>query len=185
MIMQVKLAHNLAAYDWSVKYQMPTVDMTAPYFTQIATSMLDHFLPQRTAMRHSNDKPWVTDEFRRLIRRRQYAWKTGKQQYRRLRNLVNRTSKQLRKRHYERKVRNLRESNAADWWRETKRFICQSKKSDLCGIINSLADGNVQLMTQKINESLIKVADDLVPLVDCAVANVELSDEYICTFTPA
>ena len=63
--------------------------------------MLDQYLPRRTATRHTNDKPWITDEFRRLIRRRQYAFTHDDQPlYRRLCNAVNRASKRLRKRYY-------------------------------------------------------------------------------------
>ena len=110
----------------------------------------------------------VTDELGRLIRRRQHALKTGNDHhYRCLRNSVNRESKRLRKRHYERKIRRLRECNRANWWQETKRFTGHSKKSNLCGIINSVAGGDVQTMANLINESLVKVADDLAPIVDC------------------
>ena len=119
---KVLLAHNLNVFDWSTLYKMPTSEVMATYFTQVMTSMLDH-LPQRVSLRHSNDKPWVTYEFRRIIRCRQHALKTGNDgHYRCLRNTVNRASKRLRKRHYERKIRGLRECNSANWWRETKRF---------------------------------------------------------------
>lgn len=58
--------------------------------------MLDQYLPRRTATRHTNDKPWITDEIRRLIRRRQYAFTHDNQPlYRRLRNAVNHALKRL------------------------------------------------------------------------------------------
>jgi len=138
------------------------------YFTQVVTSMLDNYSPQRVSVRHSNDKSWVTHEFWRLIRRRQHALTAGNDsRYHYLRNAVNRASKQLHKRHYERKIWGLHECNSANCWRETQCFTGHSKKSNLCGIINSVAGGDVQTMANLINESLVKVADKLAPIVDC------------------
>jgi len=38
--------------------------------------MIDYYLPLMTVKRHTTDKPWVTDQFCRFIRCRQYALKT-------------------------------------------------------------------------------------------------------------
>ena len=56
-------AHNLNVFDQSTLYNLPTAELMVTYFTQVVTSMLDNYLPQRVSVRHSNDKPSVTHEF--------------------------------------------------------------------------------------------------------------------------
>ena len=70
---------------------MTSTESMAQYFYNTTTTLLDEYLPLRVVARHSTDKPWVTDEFKRLIRQRQFAW-TNKNMadYHRLRNLINR-----------------------------------------------------------------------------------------------
>jgi hypothetical protein len=70
----------------------------ANYFYNITTSLLEHCLLLRSVSRFSTDKLWITDEFRRLIRQRQYAWTLNKPENNRLRNAVNRLSRKLRER---------------------------------------------------------------------------------------
>ena len=56
--------------------------------------LMDKHFPTKTVVRHTADKPWVSDRFRDLIRRRQHAWKAGDQAlYRLYRNKVNSLSK--------------------------------------------------------------------------------------------
>jgi hypothetical protein len=99
------------------------------------TSLLDSHLPTRTVYRHTSDKPWVTDEFRRLIRQRQHAFTNNQAtRFRQLRNKVNRLSKRLRKRYHERRVKGLRNYSLASWWRDTKRLTGQSSKPDPDGL---------------------------------------------------
>ena len=60
----------------------------------------------------------------------------------------------------------MRNCNALNWWRETKRLTGQSNKSDLTGLANNLCDGDEQSLANKINESLQLVSSDLDPLIE-------------------
>ena len=40
-------------------------------FYDLRRAKLDEFLPPEVVKRHTNDRPWVTVQFRSLIRRRQ------------------------------------------------------------------------------------------------------------------
>ena len=48
-------------------------------FTSNINELTDKHFPIKTVVRHTTDKPWVSDRFRDLIRRRQHAWKAGDQ----------------------------------------------------------------------------------------------------------
>jgi len=54
----------------------------------------------------------------------------NKSDYNRLRNAVNRLSIKLRERFYKKKIEGLRQSNASNWWRQTKKLTGQVSKPD-------------------------------------------------------
>ena len=150
-------------------------------FYSIIQSLLNQYLPLRSRSCNLNDKPWVTEEFRRVIRRRQYAWiHRHVADYRRYRNQASRLAKSLRKRYYNAKVRHLRQSNSRNWWRQMKQFTGQSKQSDLSGLANSVASGDPSLLADMINKSLKHVSDDLQPVFeDDTALSHQVPDEYI------
>ncbi len=159
------LAHALYNFDWSILASIDDIDLKVHYFNQCIMTFLDVFLPTRVVRRRITDKPWVTEEFCCLIRRRQAAWKCGHTaEYHRLRNKINRTSKQLRERYYNRQVQHLKSSTSAEWWRLTKRLTGQSRNSDLSNLIDTVAGGDTELLANMINESLLNVSRDLTPL---------------------
>jgi len=51
-------------------------EMTQAFYSTV-TGLVDYYLPLKTVKRHSTDKPWVSDQFRHLIRCRQHVLKTG------------------------------------------------------------------------------------------------------------
>jgi len=88
-----QLARHLATFDWSEMYKLASTELIASYFYNVTKSLLEYYLPLRSVIRFSTDKPWITDDSRRLIRQRQYAWThNNKSDYNRLRNAVNRLS---------------------------------------------------------------------------------------------
>ena len=126
------LANALVNYNWERLNRMDSVDSMVTFFNGTILTLLNTFLPVRIVRRHTSDKPWITDEFRRLIRRRQYAWTSGNHaQYRQLRNMINRQSKELKRQFCSKRVTDLRNCDSANWWRNTKKLIGQSNKSDL------------------------------------------------------
>ena len=160
---KILLAHHLAKFDWSLLYEMSSTESMVEYFYDVTTSLLDYYLPVYEVTRYSTDKPWVTDQFRRLIRQRQYAWTHNNMvDYRRYRNAVNRLSKTLRKSFYQKKIAGLRNCDSTNWWKQTKLLTGQaSKQPELFGLANTLTGGDVEQLANVINESLTKVSVDL------------------------
>jgi hypothetical protein len=138
-------------------------------------------MPVRLVKRHSNDKPWVTDTFRYLIRRRQYAFRTGNMTaFRRFRNAAQRLAKQLRRVYYERCVAELRVSSPRNWWQHVKQFIGLSAPDDLRDLCGNLFHGNTGKMANGINTFFASVAADLPPLHLEVLAS--LADDYTDDF---
>ena len=125
-----------------------------------------------TVKRHTKDKPWVTDQFRRLIRCRQHALMSGQNvRYRAYRNRVQRMSRTLRRKYYARKLEGLRHSDPRTWWRSVKLITGQSVNTTqpLIGLANQLYDGNVHALADSVNRFFQGVAADLRPLDDSSL----------------
>ncbi len=174
------MAHALTNFDWSVLETINDIDLKTSYFSNCITTLLNVFFPVQTVQRGQNDKPWITDKFRRLIRCRQHAWLNGdRSQYNKLRNRVNRLSKQLRLQFYHRRIQGLRTSNPHEWWRQTKKLTGQQVKPELQSLINEVAGGDVQLLADMINSSLQQVSRDLSPLPPaCSCEKIDVPDEF-------
>jgi hypothetical protein len=67
------LALELTKFDWTYLEIIEDVNVKAAYFNSSIMLLLDKYLPVYVVSRHTADKPWVIDNFRRLIRCRQYA----------------------------------------------------------------------------------------------------------------
>ena len=163
------LAHALQNLDWTPLYNMQSCEDMVDYFYSTTTNLIDHHLPILTVRRYSTDKPWITDHFRRLIRCRQYALRSGdKARYKRLRNQIQRLSRQLRRKYFEKKAKCLHNTNPRKWWRVVKEITGLQQKSTepLVGLAQRLHDGDVHKLADHINSFFQQVAADLRPLSD-------------------
>jgi len=62
------LCQTITEYDWASLYRMDTCEEMTQAFYGTVTGLVNYYLPLRTVKRHSTDKPWVSDQFRHLIR---------------------------------------------------------------------------------------------------------------------
>jgi hypothetical protein len=136
-------------------------------FYDTITGLIDRYLPLLTVKRHTTDKPWVTDQFRRLVRCRQNAWRNNEMvRFRVYRNKVQRLARQLRRKFYARKISGLRESDPRNWWRSVKQLTGQQSRSSqpLTGLANQLHNGDMSALASSVNSFFQQVAADLSPL---------------------
>ena len=74
-------------------------------------------------MYNVNDPPWVTSDFKELIKSRQQAFSNGEMEnYRHYRNLVNRKRKTLQSRYFASKIQHLKQTKPSKWWNAVKRI---------------------------------------------------------------
>ena len=162
---KILLSEALRNYNWSTMYRMEKCDDMLNYFNNVVLSLLDYYLPVRVCKRNKADKPWVDDNFRRLIRSRQYAWKHyNMADYRKYRNQVQRTAVNLRKKYYQRHIGKLRDSNPRQWWRDINNITGRSTTQCISTMANNMCNGNVQSLANDINAFLQSVSNDLQPL---------------------
>ena len=90
---RMTFASALCRVRWQYMYAMDSCEQQFQLFQETMTEIIDTCFPLKTVIKHSSDKPWVTDRFRHLIRQRQRARMSGDlAEARRLRSLVNRAA---------------------------------------------------------------------------------------------
>jgi len=157
------LAQALKNLNWTPLYNMQSCEDMVTCFHNTVTSLLDHHLLLLTVRRHTTDKPWVTDQFRRLIWHRQNAFRSGdKARNCKLRNQVQWLTRQLRRKYFVKRVNGLQTSNPRNWWRTVKQVTgLQSKSTEpLVGLAQRLHDGDMHKLTNQINKFFEQVAAD-------------------------
>ena len=85
-------------------------------------------------------------------------------EYRRLRNKVQRTVKKLKQAFCNRCIHGLRKSNPRMWWHNVKRLTGHRVEHSLTNIATSTCNGDLYILSNKINNFLQSVSADLQPL---------------------
>ena len=146
-------------------YLLPSREEQLQMFTSSINKLTDTHFPTKTVVRHTTDKPWVSDSFRDLIRRRQHAWKVGDQAlYRLYRNKVNRLGKSLKQKFYDKYINGLKTSNPRNWWKGMKELLgCQQTSSEPPLLhAYQVCDGNLLELSQRIH-NFFKSVSELLP----------------------
>ena len=85
--------------------------------SEVILRNVDAYLPIIKVKRNSNDLPWVTDNFRFLIKQRQYHFNYGNDSmYKFYRNKVNRERKFLKQQYVANTMNSLKGENPKHWW---------------------------------------------------------------------
>ena len=153
------------------------------YYHTIISTLMDKCFPSKTVTRHTSDRPWVTDGFRSLIRKRQRAHMSGDiTQERRLRNYVNRADSNSI--FFQSKIAAINESGSRDWWKQIKLImgLHRNTQPDMHSLANNIAEGDYEKLTNIMNYFFVSVSSHLPPIRndDPVFARMdELPDQYI------
>ena len=163
---KVFLVDELKRFDWSMLYDMNTCGEKYDMFMTVIKDTLDTYLPFKEVKVSTSDKPWVNNEYKSLIVKRQIAWKNkNKPLYNIYRNKVNRATKVIRKKYYKNQVSDLRDINASQWWRKTKSMVGLGKNSNsLNHLCNTVSNGDGREFVNTVNEFLVSVSEHIPPL---------------------
>jgi len=113
---QALLFHHLSHFNWTPLFHMSTCEEMVNFFYSTILQLLDFYTPLTRKSTNNLDKPWVTTEFRHLVKQRQRAFLGSQtEHYRKLRNKVQRMAATLRKRFYTRKIEYLHSADPHFW----------------------------------------------------------------------
>ena len=89
---KAELGGYLSKINWNTLENAESCEEKNELFSKIISTGVDIIMPERTIKLHSNDAPWVTEDFKRLISLRKRAFSSGKLiLFKFYRNKVNRT----------------------------------------------------------------------------------------------
>ena len=182
---KVFLVHELKEYNWTTLYELNTCEDKFNMFMSVITDLLDKHLPYKEFIKNTSDKPWVTNDYKSLIIKRQVAWKNkNKHLYNTYRNKVNRATKTIRNKFYKSQVSDLRNTNSSMWWKKTKNVVGLGKSSNsLDHLSNSVCDGDNTKFVNEANKFLASVSHHISPIDMTKIPPKasDFSDMYVIT----
>ena len=118
-----ELGRYLTSCNWSILNHLETCEEKLELFTDLINLGINILMPKRRITLHVNDPPWITANFKILIKKRQAAFSNGDNElFRYYRNRVNRERKKCREKFYSLKVEHLKKSKPSRWWKEVKQI---------------------------------------------------------------
>ena len=106
---KLELGRYFSSIDLSLLNRAGSCSAKLSLFVDTIHIGMDHIMPVKHHRIHVNDAPWITAEFKNLVRLRQQAFNNGdKESYSLNRNAVNRERKSLRNKYFASKVDNLK-----------------------------------------------------------------------------
>jgi hypothetical protein len=117
----MELGRYLNMVDWSILDLHDTCEGKNKEFTDVISTGLNLLKPEKMIKFYHNDPPWITDDFKCMVKKRQQAFSTGNiTAFKFYRNKVNKMRKRCRINYYACKVNHLK---------QTKPKECMVKKS--------------------------------------------------------
>ena len=153
----------LANHNWSTLYRITSCEDKLDYFIETIDTGLECFFPNKIIKLHVNDKPWITPEFKEIIKGRQKAYHDADmKKYNYLRNLANRKRKKLRSNYLDMKMNQLKSNpNPQKWWDCVKQLAGYSKNKTMSSMVldNEIVDGEV--LANKINDFFTSITSEI------------------------
>ena len=154
-----ELGRYLSSIDWSFLDSVTGCESKFQLFLDLVKTGLDTIMPLKPVKLHVNDAPWISPEFKTLIKLRQKAYAQGDQdRFRQLRHVVNRERKVLRSRYYTSRVANLKNTKPSQWWNEVKKISGMVPAAPTGNIRSQLHISGIDGMSNKDITDLINTA---------------------------
>ena len=120
----------LSLIKWEPLYRLDSCNEKCVYYQTVIDKLIEICFPSKVVTRHTGDKPWITDGYRLLIRKRQRAHMRGDiVEARSLRNHVNRATVKLTFEFYHARIEAMHESGTQNWWENMKTLMGQKKQT--------------------------------------------------------
>ena len=150
--------------DWATVLSAENTQQKADALYESLRGAIDRFFPMQTVKVHHNDKPWMSQKVKALLKKRQAAFKLGKDKvYNKIRNKVQREIKKAKVNFYANKVRILQQTNPRKWHQQIK-SMTGNTKSELRIPVQGVSDDDHITIANTINDQFVKVSSNIPPL---------------------
>lgn len=183
---KLELGRYLSSIDWSLVVNSgDSSESMSSLFVSIIQIGMDYIMPAKIHKTHVKDAPWVTADFKNLIKLRQQAFSKGDvEAFRHYRNAVNRERKLLRSKYFSSKVEHLKTTKPSQWWNAVKRVAGMAPYSSSDSLLSSLhLDGdlsNLEIANQ-INSAFLTPMEMFQPLEPAVPTNED--DPFVFTLS--
>ena len=134
-----ELGRYLTSCNWSILDHLKTCEEKLELFTDLINLGINTIMPNKRITLHVNDPPWITANFKNLIKKRQAAFSNGNiELFRYYRNRVNRERKICREKFYSSKVEHLKKSKPSRWWSEVKQIAGMTPSTGAEDLFNQI-----------------------------------------------
>ena len=165
-----ELGRYLASINWSVIHSTERCEDKLNLFIDLVKIGFNTIMPLQSTKLHINDAPWITTEFKELIRLRQRAFKDGDVElFKHYRNVVNRERKCCRSRFYASRVGNLKQSKPNQWWSSVKKIAGMAPASGSQDLrsqlhVDDIEDYSLEEVSKIINNAFLEPMSNYHPL---------------------
>ena len=196
-----KYKEELLAVNWDNIATAENIELAANFFTSHLLAVARRCMPSKTVIDRSNDKPWITDELKKIILRKEFIYKMAKEintnwsweLFKRYRNdLTNkiRTRKEEYRLDIENKINTDVTHGSKIWWKLVNQFTIKKglSLSDIPPIqfdnkVYYLPEEKAEVFNQHfVNNSTLNGTDDGLPLLeesDVILPQLVITDEMI------
>ena len=157
----------LTSFSWDPFYRLTIAKRKLQFFITTLTDALDRFMPLKVSLSHSSDKPWLTHRMESHIVKRQEAlasWGKDSPTFHMWRNKVQRELHTCKQKFYQRKVRNIKDSNISQWWSEIKALLGSSTNDGQWFNLDSSSPDPILSLCEKVNNYLADLTLPMTPL---------------------
>ena len=121
----------LSLIKWEPLCRLDSCNEKYVYYRTVIDKLIEICLPSKVVTRHTGDKPWFTDGYRLLIRKRQRVhMREDIVEARYLRNQVNRAIAKLKFEFYHTRIEAMHESGTQNWWENMKTLMGQKQQTN-------------------------------------------------------
>ena len=151
--------------DWSNVLSAENTQQKADALFESLRGAIDRFFPMQTVKVHHNNKPWMLQKVKDLLKKRQVAFKSGKDKvYNKLHNKVQREIKKANINFYANRVRILQQTNPRKWHQQIK-SMTGNTKSELGIPVQGVSDDDHVTIANTINDQFVKVSFNIPLLI--------------------
>ena len=164
------ILHLLTAVHFKVISTVESCEDKVFLFEQIINTGLDLLVPIRPRKIHPTEPSWISSTLKEMIQRRQRAlYNNTIEDFRCLRNKVNRERKQCRAEYFKTNVGHLKHCKPSAWWSEVKKLSDSTPSSTTrADITKSLqhvpGPTDTISLANSINKSLLTPMQEFSPL---------------------
>ncbi|XP_072037054.1 uncharacterized protein [Amphiura filiformis] len=154
----------IQGHDWSNVLTASTTQLKANALYRSLHDAIDSHFPLATLKVHSNNKPWMTQKIKSLVKDRQKAFAAHDvERYKMLRNKVQRAIKKSKVDYYANRVRNLQATEPRKWHQQI-RSMTRNTKSELSIPISGVSDDDHGTIANTINDQFVSISSNIPPL---------------------